>query len=275
MRTRYVTLAVLAGWLVMSAPPLQAQALFCIPVEESDADFSDVAACLAATTTPFGAVNTRLPAAWQGRESTRIGLHFQFGSMNEEGDAGRRNFAVGLDIPAGRASIGLTGGVSDFTCDVPDDAGVQCKSTIMFGADLRLPLVRNALSGQGTGQAFVLGLNASAGFSTGDILEVDVFGEQFEVGGRGISIGVGVPLGIVVRSGTISITPHIEPAFFWGNTKVDAGAEGEESESGTGFALGGGISFLLDNGVSFQLGAKKVMIDEAKAMIGLGIGWQR
>jgi hypothetical protein len=277
MRTRCVTLLVAAAAVMFLAASAEAQ-VFCIPVEdESGGDPNDVAACSAATNTPFGALPTLLPASWMGRESTRMGFNFRFGSMDEEGDAGRRNFGIGLEIPAGRASIGLTGGFIDYTCDVPD-ADVKCESAIMLGGRFAMPLVANPISGGGAGQSFIVGLNGSVGFATGDILDADFFGERLQIGGRGISVGVGVPLGLVAKSGNVAITPFIEPAFFWGQTKFDVSGtfgSGEETESGTGFALGGGISLLFANGLSLDLGFKKVMIDEANALIGVSIGFQR
>jgi opacity protein-like surface antigen len=277
MRTRCVTLLATLGLLVAAAPA--AAQVFCIPVDDSgqEPDLDDVAACAAATTTPFGALPTNLPASWLGRTSTGIGFNFGFGSMSEEGDAGRRNFGIGIDIPVGRASLGFTGGLADFTCDVPE-ADVECKNAIMLGARFATPLISTPVSGGGTGQSFIVGLNTSLGFSTGDILSFSDPGDSFEIGGRGITVGIGVPLGLVARSGTITITPFVEPAFFWGQTKFDVNStfgNEEETESGTGFSFGGGVSFGFANGLALDIGFKKVMIDEANALIGVGLSFQR
>ncbi|HJU69711.1 MAG TPA: hypothetical protein VJ650_15835 [Gemmatimonadaceae bacterium] len=274
MRIKYVTLCI-ALTVLFTARPAGGQ-VFCIPVDESEAeaDLDALAACLAATTTPFGALPTTLPASWLGGQNTGVGFNFLFGSMSEEGDAGRRNFGVGIDIPMGRASLGLTGGLVDFTCDA-GGANVECKSAFMLGARFAAPLVANPVGE--AGQSFIMGLNASAGFSNGDMISINEGGLSLDVGGRGLSVGVGVPVGLVARSGTVTITPFVEPAFFWGRTTFDVGGtvEGEESESGTGFALGGGVSFGLANGLAFDVGFKKVMVDEANALIGLGIRFQR
>jgi opacity protein-like surface antigen len=82
----------------------------------------------------------------------------------------------------------------------------------------------------------------------------------------------------VARSGNVTITPFIEPAFFYGNTKFDVSGDfGDEdqSESGTGFAIGGGVSFGFANGFALDVGFKKVMVEEANALIGVGISFQR
>jgi opacity protein-like surface antigen len=278
MRIKCVTLLAALGLLVVTAPA--AAQVFCIPVDESagEPDLDDVAACAAATTTPFGALPTNLPANWLGRTSTGIGFHFGFGSMDEEGDAGRRNFGIGIDLPVGRASLGFTGGLVDFTCDVPG-VDLECENAFMLGARFATPLISTAVSSGGTGQSFIVGLNTSVGFSNGDILSLTDAGETVEIGSRGITVGVGVPLGLVARSGTITITPFIEPAFFWGQTKFDftstfEGSE-EDTESGTGFALGGGVSFGFASGLALDIGFKKVMIDEANALIGVGLSFQR
>ena len=278
MRIKCVTLLAILGLLLLPAPG--AAQVFCIPIDDSgqEPDLNDVAACAAATTTPFGALLTTLPASWLGRPTTGIGFNFSFGSMDEEGDTGRRNLGIGIDLPVGRGSLGFTGGLVDFTCDVPDGAGVECKNAFMLGARFATPLISTPVSG-GTGNSFIMGLNSSVGFSNGDILSFTDGSESIEIGGRGITVGVGVPLGLVARSGTITITPFVEPAFFWGQSKFDVnssvGGNEEQTESGTGFSFGGGVSFGFANGLSLDIGFKKVMIDEANAMIGVGIGFQR
>lgn len=276
MRIKYVTILAALG-LLFAAAPARAQ-VFCIPTDDTGAEpeLDELAACLAGTTTPFGALPTILPASWLGGTNTGIGVHVLFGSMSEEGDAGRRNFGLGIDMPIGRANLGLTGGLVDFTCDV-EGVGVECKSAMMVGARFAAPLVSNPIAGE-TGQSFIIGLNASAGFSNGDILSFSEGTESIEIGGRAFSVGVGIPVGLVARSGNITITPFVEPAFFWGQTTFKVGgsfAQEEEDESGTGFALGGGVSFGFANGLALDIGFKKVMIDEANALIGLGLSFKR
>lgn len=274
MRSKYVTFLAVLGLLFI---PARASAQFCIDSNQENPDFSSAAACAAATMTPFGALPTLLPANWLGRSATGVGFNFRFGSMGEEGDAGRRNFGVGIEIPMGMASIGLTGGYVDFTCDVPGE-DVSCKSALMFGGRFAAPLIMNPIGSGDAGQSFVLGLNASAGFGTGDVLDANFAGESFQMSARGISVGVGVPVALVAKSGNITITPFIEPAFVWGDTRFEVSGtigSGNESESGTAFALGGGISFGFMSGLALDLGFKKVMLDEAKGLIGLGLSFHR
>jgi opacity protein-like surface antigen len=276
MRIKYVTLLATLGLLAI-APVASAQ-VFCIPAggaEEPPLD--DMAACLAATTTPFGALPTQLPARWTRTAPGGIGFNVRFGSMNEEGDAGRRTVGVGVDVPMGRATLGLTGGLVDFTCDA-EGFDIDCESAFMLGARFAAPLVTSSV-GDGGSESFIVGLDASFGLSNGDLIAFQDpgGGGSIEIGGRAFSVGVGLPLGLVARSGNITITPFIEPAFFWGNTEFDVrGAfNDEESESGTGFALGGGVSFGFANGFALDVGFKKVMVDEANALIGVGISFQR
>lgn len=275
MRIKYVTLASVAALLVAPAPT--AGQVFCSPTDETGSSDKDIAACLAATTTPFGALPTNIPANWRSGGPAGIGFNVGFGSMDEEGDAGRRNIGIGVEIPVGGASLGFTGGLVDFTCDVPG-IDVECKSAIMLGARFAAPLVRSGV-GAGTAQSsLILALNGSVGFSSGDVLSGSLFGQPFEIKGRAFSVGLGLPVGLVAKSGTVSITPFLEPAFFWGQTKAevtDAGTTESDTESGTGFALGGGVSFAFANGLALDVGFKKVMIDEANAMIGAGITFQR
>ena len=274
MRITYVTLLALLALPLASTP---ASAQFCLGLDQENPDFNEAAACGAATITPFGALPTQLPASWLGRSVTGIGFNFRFGSMDEEGDAGRRNFGVGIDIPMGTASLGLTGGYADFTCDVPE-AEVNCESAFMLGGRFAAPLLINPIGTGDSGQSFVLGLNASVGFGTGDVIDANLGGESIQIAARGISVGLGVPIALVARSGNISITPFIEPAFFWGQTRFDVESSfgsGEETESGTAFSLGGGVSFGFASGLSLDVGFKKVMLDDAKSLIGLGISFQR
>jgi hypothetical protein len=274
MRIRYVTLlAVLA--LPFASTTSAAQ--FCLATDQEDPDLNSAAACSAATMTPFGALPTLLPASSLGRTVTGLGFNFRFGSMDEEGDAGRRNFGVGLEIPMGNASLGFTGGFVDFTCDIPGE-DVSCESAVMLGGRFAAPLVINPIGTGDAGQSFVLGLNASVGFGTGDVIDANIGGETIKLGGRGISVGVGVPISLIARSGNITITPFIEPAFFWGQTKFEVGGtfgSGDQTESGSAFALGGGVSFGFASGLAFDVGFKKVMLDEAKSLIGLGLSFQR
>ena len=277
MRITYVTLVAALGLLLAPAP---AAAQFCTGDEQENPDPNSVAACAAATITPFGALPTLLPGNVLGRATTGIGFNFRFGNMDEEGDFGRRNFGIGIDIPVGRASIGITGGYADFTCDVSDpDVDVECQNAIMVGGNFVTPLVANPIGAGDSGQSFVLGLNASLGFGTGDVIDATIFGETLQASARGFSVGVGVPIALVARSGSIRITPFIEPSFFWGDSKLEAsssfGEDEEQSESGTGFALGGGVSFGFASGFALDVGFKKVMLDEAKSLIGLGLSYQR
>jgi hypothetical protein len=274
MRIRYVTLLAV---LALSFAPAPAAAQFCLGVDEENPDFNSAAACAAATMTPFGALPTVLPASSLGRTVTGIGFNFRFANMDEEGDAGRRNFGIGIEIPMGTASLGLTGGYVDFTCDVPGE-DVSCKSAVMLGGRFAAPLVINPIGTGDTGQSFVLGLNASLGFGTGDVIDASFAGETLEMSGRAISVGVGVPFSLVARSGNVTITPFIEPAFFWGQTKFEIDGSfgaGEETEGGTGFVIGGGVSFGFASGLALDVGFKKVMLDEAKSLIGLGLSFQR
>ena len=274
MRITHVTLVAALGLLLAPAP---AAAQFCIGTGEEEPDLNSAAACAAATITPFGALNTLLPANVLGRATTGIGFNFRFGSMDEEGDAGRRNFGIGIDIPMGKASIGLTGGYVDFTCDVPDE-DVDCQNAIMFGGNFVTALVSNPIGAGDSGQSFVLGLNASVGYGTGDVIDANFSGETLQLSSSGLSVGVGVPIALVARTGTVRITPFIEPAFLWGRTNFEIGGSlgtGDETETGTAFALGGGVSFGFASGFAFDVGFKKVMLDEAKALIGLGLSYQR
>lgn len=266
MRIKSVTLGALAFIVLVS----RADAQFCIDADSETQDANDVAACGAATTTPYGALPAIFPANWSAATTRGLGFNLRFGSISEPNNTGRRNFGIGLQVGAGRAQIGLTGGVVDFTCD--EEAGVECKSAFMVGASFASPLVASRMaSGQ---QSFVVGLSGDVGFSSGDVFE----STDFTIKQRSISVALGVPLALVARSGTIAITPFVEPSFFWGRTNFEVDSpffSGDESENGTGFSLRGGVAFGLANGLGLHIGFSKAFVGEAKAMIGLGLSFQR
>jgi hypothetical protein len=268
MRIQYVTLGGLAVLLLAS----RANAQFCLDPNEEEPDPNDVAACAAATATPYGALPTILPANWTGGTTRGIGFNFRFGSISEPSNTGRKNFGLGIDVPVGRGTFGLTGGLIDYTCE--EGEGAECKSAIMGGASFAGPLLTSPMAGGQ--QSLVVGLVGQVGISTGEVVEVE---GDFSLKERTISVALGLPVALVARSGNVTITPFIEPSFFWGRANIELESvffgNFDESENGTGFALGGGVAFDLGNGFGLHGGFKKAFAGEAKAMIGVGLSIQR
>ena len=286
-RTRRAAVAAAAIALVLSATPLAAQV---IPIgEDEDIDPQAAAAYAALTTTPVGALPPMMTARMiNGAQSKNLGLRFQFGHMDEEGDFSRRNLAGGIDIPFGAATLGFTGGYVDYACDIDEDEvplDLDCGGAFMLGANLFTPLVTSQV---GQGSSFVLGLDGALGFSSGEVLDA-----HFDFGGgdeadikfslRSLSGAVSFPLALVVRQPGLLVVPHFRPGFGYGRATIDLEAsdptgeqDEEDTESGTRFMLGGGVSFLFPNqGFGIEVGMQKVFIDEGDTVVGIGISFGR
>jgi hypothetical protein len=280
------TLLALALALPIAAAPLGAQL---VPGEEEDIDEQAVAAYTALTTTPVGALPPSMTARMiNGAASPGIGFRFHFGHMDEEGDFSRRNLAGGIDLPIGTATLGLTGGYSDMACDDEDVAefGVtfDCGGLFMAGANLFTPLVSNAL---GEGSSIMMGLDAALGFGTGEVIDIEI-DDGFQTGSANyevtsLSAALAFPIALVVRQPGIVLVPHLKPGFGYGRAKAkfeargDFGEDsGEETEAGTRFLLGGGVSMLFPRqGFGIEVGMQKVFVEDGDTIIGFGITFGR
>lgn len=280
------TLLALAFALPVVAAPVGAQL---VPGDEEDVDEQAAAAYAALTTTPVGALPPSMTARMiNGAASTGIGFRFHFGHMDEQGDFSRRNLAGGIDLPIGTATLGLTGGYADMACDDEDleDFGItlDCGGMFMAGANLFTPLLTNAL---GDGASIMMGLDAAVGFANGEVIDAEV-DDGFQTGTltyelNSLSAALSFPLALVVRQPGLVLVPHLKPGFGYGRGKAkfeasgDFGEEsGEETEAGTRFLLGGGVSMLFPRqGFGIELGMQKVFMDDGDTVIGLGITFGR
>lgn len=258
-------------------------------IEEGNAGDGAQAAYLALTSTPVGALPPTVRSYLVGAERA-LTLRGRFGNLDEAGDVSRRNFALGVDVPVGRMTVGLTAGYVDVACDIPDldDGGgfvisFECKSGMMFGGSVGAALLSTPLGVSGT-NSLTVGVEGSAGLGNGDILEVSVSG-----GGSGsvtasattYSFAAVVPVAIVARSGTITVVPHLQPGFGYGHAKVtvkgsgDGGAIDErDSESGVRMLLGGGISIIFNGNFGVDFGVNKTFVEDGNTVVGFGVSWR-
>ena len=267
--------------LALTAAPAAAQF---IPGEVGGPDPSETSAWLALTMTPVGA----FPEVAGTTSSRGVGVRFLFGNMDEEGDVSRRSFGLGLEIPTRGATLGFTAGMQDVVC--PDDENYgffrleyDCRTVLMGGASLDFPLVTGATNAQGTGLA--LGLQLTAGYGTSEELlgltmDDGTTQTSFTFGGHGMSATIGLPMSLIARSGGMSIVPYVTPRFGWGRATMkfedttDPSANDEQTESGTRFILGGGLTVNLENGLGLTAGFQKVFIEDGASGIGFSVLWR-
>ncbi len=250
---------------------------------EEDIDVSASAAYAAITTTPLGAFPSSVTARMIGLQPTGVTLRGQFGHMDEEGPISRRVVGFGADIPLGRGSIGLEAGLLDVACDESElnDLGVEfdCKGIIMAGANWGQALLNNSLNADGT-TSIVLGLDATLGYGTGDVLNARFDdGSSFEISVTSVSASVGLPLALAAKSGRATVVPHLAPRLAYGRQNGKTSATGDSffededsTESGTRFMLGGGVDVFFSK-VGVNIGFQKAFIKNGKTLIGVGLSY--
>jgi hypothetical protein len=222
-----------------------------------------------------------------------VRLRGALGYMDEEGPVSRRMLGLGGDVPLAHTTLALTAGLIDYACDedeILEDPGasagieIDCNRGLMAGAGWFAPLVAASVGSGGT--TFRVGVDATVGVASVDVFKLSFSDPDFpeqsgsvEATGTALSASVGVPLGISGRSGTLTLTPYLVPRFAFGRAteKVesegfDVPAESEElTESGSRFALGGGLGIRFDEaGFGVDVGFQHVFLKDAKTLVGIG-----
>lgn len=248
--------------------------------QDEDIDVSAAAAYFAITTTPVGSVTFHSPGFAQAIPHRR--LRGQFGYVDEEGPLSRRSLLLGLDLPAGSGLVGIDVGMTDFSCDLgelEDELGVEidCASLFMLGARWTGRLLSAPL-GSAAGSALQIGIEAAAGASFGDYLEVSDGSESASISSTNVSGGISLPLSISAKSGGTTLIPVVVPGFAFGRSsqKLEFGGESEkETESGAQFMLSAGLGVIFGNaGFGIDAGVRKVFARDAPAVLGLGISFR-
>ena len=304
---RKTVVLALAAALALAVRPLHAQFGPELPDPTDLGLDSQFAAYFALTSSPFGVLPPLLSAPAPAIGQRGIGLRAQFGQITDPVggiggfDISRRIVAGGLDIPVGLGTLGLTGGYLDYGCDEiseqidfdgdgVNDFGVAlgCKSGMTGAATWSMPLIATA-PGEVGGTGWLLGLDAGVGMSSGDLFEVRVSGAEgfpfnvgVKLGASTLTAGVGLPMGLVVRSGGVTVVPHLLPRLAWGRTELDLpnvgelppGTDDSPSESAVRFMLGGGVGLQFSGtGLGMHVGMQKVFVDEGKLAVGVGLSW--
>ncbi len=204
----------------------------------------DVAAYIALHLTPTAGLAPVAPNV--GRQA--LSVRGQYGRHELDGESSNA-FAFGLDFPiAIRHSAGLTAGYYS-----PGDDDVD--GHFMVGAQITGNLTGLHVP-PGEGFTIAPTYEIQAGYARPE--EIDVF-----------SVSAGLPIAFPYRSTTLSFTPFVTPAFGWGRLSSDG-----ESVSGTRFLLSGGAALEFANGFGVHASARRVFIDDADLLWGVGLTWR-
>ena len=309
MRTTRVFAITIAAALALATHPLRAQIPEIPDVSGLTSD-PKFAAYVAITSTPLGILPPLLsgPAAPATTAGLRgIGFRAQFGQITDpvapevDFDLSRRLIAGGIDIALGPGTLGLTAGYLDYGCDELresvdfDEDGINdfsaslgCGSGMAGAVTWSMPLVRT-VPAEGGGTSFLVGLDAGLGVGSGEMVQLRVSAPdpQFPLNlslnldASTLATGVGLPVGLVARSGGVTVIPHIQPRLAWGRTSVEfpglgdivGGTDDEFEESDVRFMLGGGVGLEFASGLGLHFGVQKVFVEDGKLAFGAGLSW--
>jgi hypothetical protein len=194
-----------------------------------------IAAAIAVSMTPAGSF-ANVSSASLGEHGTSAG--FDYGRYS--GDGNRSAFGAHLDWGMFRATLG-----------VATQTGLE--NVWMGGLSAGRSLLNFGMIN--------IGGEASVGFGR---LTDDVTDETLNA----LSAGVRVPFSLSTATDGLSVTPYLAPGVYWGRLSVTG-----ESMTGTRATLNGGVRVSLSNGVSLDVGAQRIFIDEAETLFGLGLSF--
>ena len=277
--SRAATLAlslVAAAFLV--ARPLAAQIIEEGPDVLGGPDENAAAAYLALTMTPIGALapSADYMLARPGMAPRPLRLHGRFASLDRGPGIGQRAWAATIDMPVAAASLSLTAGYVDITCDdaLDDpDVSIDCKGGVMFGARLGSSFFSRSLDAAGT-SVLVLGAEVTGGYSDVKIVEAEIFGASLDIGGTAMTATVAMPVALNVRSGEVSVSPILSPRLAWGRAKATGApvdATIDDTRSDIRFMLGAGVAVRLGARLGFEAGLQKVFVEDGDTTYGLGV----
>jgi hypothetical protein len=216
-----------------------------IPRPATAQDASDSAAYRAITQTPPGALPMPMDVAVTGLRD-RTGVRLRYGIMSYDNREYVHNFGVGLTIPVGSVSIGLTGGYYWPNCNG------HCTGHAMFGAGLSQNLLRVPLgSGAGSGA-----LNVGSGWEVGYAKD-----DATLLSGR-----LSIPISLVPSRRSLTVIPYIAPGVAGGLVKDDSG-----TEVGLLFTLGAGIGLRTPGGFTAHAGISRAFLSTGNWLAGVGI----
>jgi hypothetical protein len=201
--------------------------------------------------TPPGALPPTLSMPMVNRLMTSTDVSLRYGYTSLSG-VSLHTLGLTVGVPAGtKAAIGLTAGYQGVRCD-----GGGCDGHFVASAKAEGRLSSSPLGTTPNSPVLNFGLNGEFGFGKPS-------------GGSLYSITAGVPIALVANSPTLRIAPFLTPGFGFGSAHG-----GGESQSGTRFLLGGGLTIQnMRNAIAVNLGFQKIFIDQGDTMVGLSVSF--
>lgn len=180
----------------------------------------------------------------------------------------QRVYAATLDLPMRIASLAITAGYVDFSCDEIQEW--DCRGGWQAGARLGRSLWSQSLDAAGT-NVLVVGAEATAGFADATVVEVARV-EVPEIGDvtwQAFTASVALPVGVRARVGRVTVAPMVAPRLAWGRATLEVDQVSRDTGSGARFVLGAGVAVRLGRHLGLEAGLQRVHVDGAGTAYGV------
>jgi len=214
----------------------------------------DLAAYVALSATPVGAMTPVVSSAMLGRIAKGYSVTGQYGHLSDDA-AGFNSFGASVSMPLSGFSLGGSLGFMS-----PSAQG--SKSNLMLGANAETNLGAWALGQGKNANLFTLSARGDFGWANPD----DGTGTSNSI--TALSLSAGAPLALVLKNGDMTWAPFVTPGLGWGRLSANGA-----SESGTRFMMGAGLGMTHRNGWGVSVGMQKVFIDQGKTVFGLNLSY--
>lgn len=211
-------------------------------------DQSDSAAYLALIRTPLAAVPQPLDVSITGVHPGGPSYRLSYGLMSFDTHEYTHNFDLGVDLPVGGATVGLSVGYHWPNCN-----GV-CSSNVMASAGVSERLASVTLGSTSESATLNIGLRTAAGFGT--LTDTTMFSGLMSV-----------PLSITPQSMSVQLVPWIAPGIGVGLVRQSG-----STDAGLQFVLGAGLG-VLSHGFRAGLGVNRVFLKDGNWLVGLEMGF--
>lgn len=225
---------------------IAAAVLGCDTSSAAAQDASDSAAYRAITQTPVGALPLLLDAGSSRVPGRAVSFHTRYGVMSYDNREYVHDFGVGVSIPAGSASIGITAGYYWPNCNG------RCSGHSMFSASLSQGLANVSL-GNGSG-VLGIGLNGEVGYARQD---ATMFSGQ-----------MALPVSLVPTGRSLRLVPYVAPGLGVGMVRDDSG-----TEAGLLFTFGTGLGLVTSRGFMATVGIRRAFLSTGNWLAGAGIAF--
>lgn len=186
----------------------------------------------------------------------------------------QRAYAGTVDVPVGIASLALTAGYVDLSCEELQDASgdpEDCRGGWHIGARLGRSLWSYSLDPAAT-NVLVVGADASAGYADATIFELDdVAGTAARSAATYMAFTgtVGLPVGVRARIGRVVVAPMVAPRLAYGRATLDIEDISRDTGGAARFVLGAGVAVRLGRHLGLDAGLQRVHVERAGTMYGV------